>query len=187
MRKILKLIFAIFAALIIILVAFGSIILLDIVAYTATGAQTLTPTGSSVGKAIVIYDPGMSGRAKVVADKVAGDLQEKGYTVTLAGVKSSAAGTTTGYNIIVVGGPVYAGALTSSTKDVLANLVFDQGAKIGVYGSGQGATSPQDIAQIKQSIPTRSDQNLQNAIVVKIGNGEDLNARAQNFVNQLIT
>jgi 3-hydroxy-3-methylglutaryl CoA synthase len=87
----------------------------------------------------------------------------------------------------VVGGPVYAGALTSSTKDVLAKLVFDQGAKIGVYGSGQGATSPQDIAQIKQSIPTRSEQNLQNAIVVKIGNGEDLNARAQNFVNQLIT
>ena len=187
MRKILKLIFAIFAALIIILVAFGSIILLDIVAYTATGAQTLTPTGSSVGKAIVIYDPGLSGSAKGVADKVAGDLQEKGYTVTLAGVKSSAAGTTTGYNIIVVGGPVYAGALTGSTKDVLSNLVFDQGAKIGVYGSGQGATSPQDIAQIKQSIPTSSDQNLQNAIVVKIGNGEDINARAQDFVNQLIT
>jgi menaquinone-dependent protoporphyrinogen IX oxidase len=187
LRKIFKLIFTIFAALIIILVAFGSIILLDIFAYTATGAQTLTPTGSSVGKAIVIYDPGMSGRAKGVADKVAGDLQEKGYTVTLAGVKSSTAGNTTGYNIIVVGGPVYAGALTSSTKDVLAKLVFDQGAKIGVYGSGQGATSPQDIAQIKQSIPTRSEQNLQNAIVVKIGNGEDLNARAQNFVNQLIT
>jgi len=183
MRKILKLIFAIFAALIIILVAFGSIILLDIVA----GTQTLTPTGSSVGKAIVIYDPGMSGSAKGVADKVAGDLQEKGYTVTLAGIKSSAAGTTTGYNIIVVGGPVYAGALTGSTKDGLANLVFDQGAKIGVYGSGQGATSPQDIAQIKQSIPTRSDANLQNAIVVKIGSGEDLNARAQDFVNQLIT
>lgn len=45
----------------------------------------------------MIYDPGMSGSAKGVADKVAGDLQEKGYTVTLAGVKSSAAYTTTGY------------------------------------------------------------------------------------------
>lgn len=58
----------------------------------------------------MIYDPGMSGNAKGVVDKVAGDLQEKWYTVTLARVKSSAAGTTTGYNIIVVGGPVYAGA-----------------------------------------------------------------------------
>ena len=186
MRKIFKIILAVFAVLIIIVVAFGAIILLDVAAYTATGSQTLTPTGASVGKAIVIYDPGLSGTAKGVADKVASDLQTKGYTVTLAGVKSSAAGITTGYNIIVVGGPVYAGALTGSTKDALANLVIDQGAKIGVYGSGQGATSPDDIAQIKQSMPARSDATLQNAIVVKIGSSEDLNARAQDFVNQLI-
>src|SRR5665647_287832 len=186
MRKIFKIILALFATLMIIVVAFGAIILLDVAAYTATGSQTLTPTGSSVGKAIVIYDPGLSGTAKGVADTVANDLQAKGYTITLAGVKSSAAGTTTGYNIIVVGGPVYAGALTASTKDVLANLVVDQGAKIGVYGSGQGATSPDDIAQIKQSIPVRSDATLQNAIVVKIGSSEDLNERAQDFVNQLI-
>ncbi|TFH21707.1 hypothetical protein E4G67_05345 [Candidatus Bathyarchaeota archaeon] len=66
-------------------------------------------------------------------------------------------------------------------------MVLDQGAKIGVYGSGQNATSPEEIAQIKQSIPTRSDANLQNSIVVKIGSGEDLKARAQDFVNQLIT
>ena len=186
MRKIFKIILAIFATLIIIVVAFGAIILLDIAAYTATGSQTLTPTGASVGKAIVIYDPGLSGTSKGVADKVASDLQTKGYTVTLAGVKSSAAGTTIGYKIIVVGGPVYAGALTGSIKDALANLVLDQGAKIGVYGSGQGATSPDDIAQIKQSMPIRSDTTLQNAIVVKIGSSEDLNERAQDFVNQLI-
>jgi flavodoxin len=187
MRKMFKIILAIFAALIIIIVAFGSLVLLDVAAYTATGSQTLTPTGVSVGKAIVIYDPGLSGTAKGVADKIANDLQTKGYTVTLAGVKSSAAGTTTGYKIIVVGGPVYAGALTSSTKDVLANLLIDQGSKIGVYGSGQGTTSPEDIAQIKQSLPARLDATLQNVIIVKIGNSEDLNARAQEFVNQLIT
>ena len=186
MRKIFKIILAIIAVLIIMVVAFGAIILLDVAAYTATGSQTLTPTGASVGKAIVIYDPGLSGTSKGVADKVASDLQTKGYTVTLAGVKSSATGITTGYNIIVVGGPVYAGALTGSTKEALANIVLDKGAKIGVYGSGQGATSPEDIAQIKQSMPARSDSTLQNVIVVKIGSNEDLNARAQDFVNQLV-
>ena len=118
MRKIFKIILAIFAVLIIAVVSFAAIILLDVAAYTATGTQTLTPTGTSVGKAIVIYDPGLSGNAKNVADKVASDLQAKGYTVTLAGVKSSAAASTTGYKIIVVGGPVYAGALTSSVKDL---------------------------------------------------------------------
>jgi hypothetical protein len=186
LRKIFKITLAIFATLMIIVVAFGAIILLDVAAYTATGSQTLSPTGASVGKAIVIYDPGLSGISKGVADKVASDLQAKGYTVTLAGVKSSTAGTTAGYKIIVVGGPVYAGALTGSIKDALSNLVLDQGAKIGVYGSGQGATSPDDIAQIKQSMPTRSDAAIQNAIVVKIGSSEDLNERAQDFVNQLI-
>jgi hypothetical protein len=64
--------------------------------------------------------------------------------------------------------------------------VLDKGAKIGIYGSGQGATSPEDIAQIKQSMPARSDSTLQNVIVVKIGSNEDLNARAQDFVNQLV-
>ena len=125
-------------------------------------------------------------QCKGVTDKVACDLQEKGQTVTWAGVKSSAASTTIGYNIIVVGGPVYAGALTGSINDALANLVLDQGAKIGVYGSGQGSTSPEDIPQIKQSMPVRSNETLQNAIVVKIGSNEDLNARVQEFVNQLI-
>src|SRR5665647_179717 len=186
MGKIFKIILAVFAALIIIVVAFGAIILLDVEAYIATVSQTLSPAGASAGRAIVIYDPGLLGTAKGVADKVASDLQTTGYMVTLAGVKSSAAGITTGYNIIVVGGPIYAGALTSSTKDVFANLVLDQGGKIGFYGSGQGATAPIDIAQIKQSIPTRSDAMLQNAIVVKIGSSEDINARAQDFVNQLI-
>jgi flavodoxin len=187
MRKTFKIILAIFAVLIIIVIAFGAIIFLDVAAYTATGSKTLTPTGTSVGKAIVIYDPGLSGTPKGVADKVASDLQAKGYTVTLAGVKSSAATDTNGYNIIVIGGPVYAGALTSSIKDALSNMVLSHGLKVGVFGSGSGATSPDDISMLKQSMPTRSDDSLSEAVIVKIGSGEDLNSRAQDFVNQLLT
>jgi flavodoxin len=189
MRKAFKIILAIFAVLIIIVVAFGAIIFLDVAAYTATGSKTLTPTGTSVGKAIVIYDPGLSGTPKGIADKIASDLQEKGYTVTLAGVKSSAATDTNGYNIIVIGGPVYAGALTSSIKDAIRNMVlsYGQGLKVGVFGSGSGATTPDDISMLKQSMPTRSDDSLSEAVIVKIGSGEDLNARAQDFVNQLLT
>jgi hypothetical protein len=66
-------------------------------------------------------------------------------------------------------------------------LNYDQGAKIGVFGSGSGATSPEDIAQIRHSLPERADETLQDAIVVKIGNGENINARAQDFVNQLVS
>ena len=184
MRKIFKISLAIFAVIIIIVVAFGAIILLDVAAYTATGSQTLTPIGTSIGKAIVIYDPGLSGTAKGVTDKIASDLQAEGYTVTETGVKSSAASNTTDYNIIVVGGPVYAGALTSSVKDSLNGISISQSTKVGVFGSGQGSTSQDDIAELEKSMPTRFD--LSNAVVVKIGSSEDLSTRVQDFVNQLL-
>jgi flavodoxin len=189
MRKAFKIIFAIFAALIILIVVIGSITVLDVAAYTATGSKTLTPTGTSVGKAIVIYDPGLSGTSKTVASQIATDLQAQSYTVTLAGIKSSAAANTKGYSVIVVGGPVYAGGLTSSVKDTINNRVLShgQGAKVGIFGSGQGATSPDDVAQIKQSIPARSDNSLSEAVVVKIGSSEDLSTRTQDFINQLLS
>jgi flavodoxin len=183
MRKIFKIILAIIALLIIVVGVFAAVIFLDIAAYTATDSQTLTPTGASVGKALVIYDSGLSGTAKTVADKIAVDLQAANYTVTFAGVKSSSAANTAGYSVIVVGGPVYAGSLTNSIKECLGSLKPDVGAKIGVFGSGQGATSPDDISQIKQSMPTES--YLGNAVVVKIGQTEDLTVRAQDLVNQL--
>ena len=155
MRKTFKIIIAIFA-IIIIVVAFRAIIFLDIAAYTAAiKSQTLMPTGTSIGKAIVIYDPGLSGTAKGVAEKVAAYLQAKSYTVTVAGVKSSGATTTTaGYNIIVIGGPVYAGGLASSAKGAVESLVLkhDQGAKMVFSEADQGVTSPEDIAQIRHSI-----------------------------------
>ena len=78
---------------------------MDLAAYTATGSRTLTPAGTSIGKALVAYDPGLSGTAKGVANKIASDLQASGYTVTLAGIKSSAAAQTSDYGVIVAGGP----------------------------------------------------------------------------------
>ena len=188
MRKIFKIILAIVAILIIVVVAVGAIILLDVAAYTATGSKTLTPRDTPAGKAIVIYDPGLSGTSKTVATQIATDLQTQNYQVTLAGIKSSAAADVAGYKIIIVGGPVYAGALTSSVKDTLSSLdsLHGQGTKIGVFGSGQGATSQDDINQLKQSMPTGSDNTLSEAVVVKIGSSEDLNIRAQDFVNQLL-
>lgn len=187
MRRILKIVIAVFAVLVILVVAFGALIFLDLAAYTATGSQTLTPTGTPLGKALVAYDPGLSGTAKTVAEKVASDLQTQNYTVILAGIKSSGAVNTTGYSIVVVGGPVYAGGLTSSVKDEVKSFPWFNGTRVGIFGSGQGPTSQDDVNQLRQSIgePLKTNSGLTNAIVVKIGQKEDLNARVQDFVNQL--
>ncbi len=186
MRKIFKIVIAVLAILIIAFVAFSAMIFLDLAAYTATGSQTLTPNKTSVGNALVVYDPGLSGAAKEVASKIANNLQTEGFTVYLAGVKSTTAAHTTGYRIIVAGGPIYAGTPTSSIKDFINNLKPDQGAKIGVFGSGQGATTPEDVAQIRNSTEAlQSGGALSDAVIVKIGSGEDLKTRSAEFVSQL--
>jgi len=64
----------------------------------------------------------------------------------LVGIKSSEAANATGYPIVVVGGPVYAGSATASVKDFLDNLSPGYASpgygpymfiKLGVFGSGQ--------------------------------------------------
>ncbi|MCW4019006.1 MAG: hypothetical protein NWF00_10080 [Candidatus Bathyarchaeota archaeon] len=186
MRKIFKIILIMFAVLIVVVVGFAAVIFLNLSGLTATGSETLTPTGASVGKALVVYDPGLSGAAKGVADKVASDLQADGYTVVLAGVRSETASDTTRYGIIVAGGPIYAGAPTSSIKDYLNDLQPDQGTQVGVFGSGSGPEEASDVAMIIDAVTALSEGgSLSNAVVVKIGTGEDLNARAADFVKQL--
>ncbi len=187
MRRIFKIVLTIFIVLIIVVVAFGAIFFLDLIAYTATGSQTLQPSDTSMGNALVLYDPGFTGAATRVAQKVAADLQAKDLTVTLAGIKSSVAATTTGYDVVVIGGPIYAGAPTSSVKDALSGLRHDPDTVVGVYGSGQGSTTPEDVTMIKNAVPAlQSGGALSNASVVKIGESEDINARASDFVNQLV-
>ena len=187
MKKILKIILTVVTILLIAVATVAAVIFLDVAAYTATSSQTLTPTGTPIGTALVLYDPGLSGASTKVAQQVAEDLKNQDYTVTLAGIKSSSAATTTGYDIIAIGGPIYAGAPTASVKDSLANLQHDPNAEIGVFGSGSGPTSTEDIASIKTAVPAlQNDGTLSNAIVVKIGEGEDLSARSADFVNHLV-
>jgi hypothetical protein len=84
MKKILKIIAIIFITLV---VGFGAVFAafaLDLASYTATSSETLKHTGTSIGQALVVYDPGFSGAAKQAASKIAEDLQAKGYTVDLA-------------------------------------------------------------------------------------------------------
>jgi flavorubredoxin len=187
MRKAFKIIIAVLAIFVIIIVAIGAVFFLDLASYTATGVRTLPQQGTAMGTALVLYDPGLSGATTRLVEKIAADLQNQSLTVTIAGIKSSAAANTTGYDIIVIGGPIYAGAPTASIKDALSNLQRDADTKVGVFGSGQGATSADDIAQIKNAVPAlQSGGALSKAIVVKIGETEDLDARASDFVTQVL-
>jgi hypothetical protein len=55
--------------------------------------------------------------------------------------------------------------------------------RVGVFGSGSGSTTPEDVAAIKAGVPVLQEGgSLANAVVVKIGQNEDLNTRASEFV-----
>ena len=105
MRRTFKIIVSVFLALVIIAAIGLSVTFLDVAAYTATGWQTLSPSSAGAqAKALVVYDPGLTGAPKNFAAKVATDLQTNGFTVNLAGIKSDAAtANPTQYSIIVVG------------------------------------------------------------------------------------
>lgn len=115
----------------------------DLASMLATGSETYSPAGISVGRAIVVYSPGLSGAAKESAAKIAGVLTGKGYSVVLAGIKSSAASSSVDYDVVIVGGPVYWGKLSSSTSDYLGKLNLKSGAKFGIFGT-TGSSQYQD-------------------------------------------
>ncbi len=115
---------------------------LDLASYGATGSETLNPSGNSVGRALVVYDPGLSGAAKQDATRIANDLRTKGYTVDLAGVRSGTAGTMFDYEIIIAGGTIYFGQMTSSIDGYLKTLPSNT-RKIGVFGSTGSSTFSQ--------------------------------------------
>jgi flavodoxin len=102
----------------------------------ATGSEKLTPDGTVTGKALVVYDPGVSGTAKDVAMKIANGLKADGYEVMLAGVKSAAAANVSGYDVIVAGGPVYAGKVGNSIYSYLGDLQAPDNAKVGAFATG---------------------------------------------------
>ena len=172
----------------IVLVAFVSMgfIMYDIMSYTATGSQTLNPNGTSVGNALVVYDPGITGTAKNVASVIANDLQAKGYTATIAGIKSSNVLNTTGYNVIVIGGPVYAGQPASSLQSYLSDINPPKEAKIGVFTTGSVIANSNNTAFVKKEIAMNNTNIYQIDEIMKFVTGNNINQKAEQFVNGLL-
>ena len=141
MMKIVIAIAAVIALTVIATAAVLAIGMSDVMSGTATGSELLVPAGNVSGQALVVYTPGLSGEAKNKAAQVAGDLKAKGYEVTLAGIKSEAAGDYTGCEVIVVGAPVYLighGAIQA----YLQALDPPEGARVGIFATGSRNPDP---------------------------------------------
>ena len=154
--------------------------------YTAAGSETLNPAGNPVGKALVVYDPSIKGSTKDVASVIAHDLQAKGYTVNLEGIKSSTVMNTAGYNVIVVGGPIYAGHIASSVQSYLSDINPPKEAKIGVFTTGMVVENSNNTAFVQKEIAMNNTNVFQIDDVMKFVDGDNVNQKAEQFVNGLL-
>jgi flavodoxin len=189
MRKIFKIAVAIIAILIIALVIVFALAALDVGSYSsdANSSQTLPAKGTMVGNALVVFDPGMSGNAKNVATAVASSLQDNGYQVCLAGIRSQAAANYSAYNVIVTGGPCYMGKIASSVQNYLKTFNPPQNTTVGAFGIGvlpPDGNTTQVIAKEVAPLPNGSAVTIKAAM--KIVTGEDINEKSTNFVNELL-
>jgi len=186
MRKILKIFFVVIAALIIALVAGFGIVISDVAGNFATDTHPL-PNGSPIGEAIIVYDPGLSGGAKDVATKIGYNLQDSGYNVVLAGVKSTTASDLSSYDVIVIGGPIYAGKPASTIQSYLSSLTPPTNSTVGIFGYGSVAVDTTDQSAVLQDVASLpSDSQLMPKAAVKVTSSGNVDAECENFVMQLL-
>ncbi|MGD6852222.1 MAG: hypothetical protein ACQCN6_09215 [Candidatus Bathyarchaeia archaeon] len=187
MRKSVKIVLTVFAVALIAGFTCFSLVIFDVPGSLATGTHPL-PNGAATGKAIVVYDPGLTGGAKDIATKIGYNLQDAGYDVLLAGVKSSSAADLSGYDVVVVGGPIYAGKPASTIQAYLDSFTPQADAKIGAFDYGSAKIDNANQIAVQQDVaplPTSSTVTL-NA-VVKAVTSEDSTTQLQSFVNSLLS
>ena len=151
----------------------------------ATVSETLNPNGAIVGNALVVYDPSITGNTKNVAGIIASDLKAEGYKVDLAGIRGITASNTSKYDVIVVGGPIYAGNVSAAVKAYLEILKPAESTKVGVFATGDPHTT--DNVMIKKQIaPIPENSTLQIKAVMNVISGDDVNKKCSEFVNNIM-
>lgn len=157
------------------LVAGGGIICSGLTGKMATGAESMSPAGTVTGKALVVYDPGVTGAARKAATEIAGNLKARGYQVELAGVSGKTAANATGYDIVIVGGPCYFGKAANSIEAYLKGLKLDKNTKLGVFATtGTNNFVASDLASMEQQVSSLQGENR--ATIRMIGDRDANNA-----------
>lgn len=186
MNKILKIILMVLAVFFIAVFAAFSLVIYDVAGSLATDTHPL-PNGNATGKALIVYSPGLTGGAKDVATKIGYTLQDSGYDVTLAGIKSIAAADIASYDLVVVGGPIYAGKPANTIQAYLNSLTQPAGVEVGVFGYGSVQIDNTDQTAVMDDVANISDDsNLILTAVAKITNSDDVDAECQQFVTNLL-
>lgn len=158
-------------ALVVVVVIVGlAFIFLDLMSYTAKGAEFMSPAENVKGNALVVYNPGISGMAKNAANDIADELKTAGYNVELAGVRSTSAAKTSGYDVIIAGGPMYFGKASKSIDTYLKILKLQKEAKLGVFTTtGSEQFNSEDFQSLTKQVEMLTvDSSLNKKAAIKL-------------------
>jgi len=160
----------------------------DLVSYTATGSETYSSAGTPVGRALVVYSPGLSGAGKESAAKIAKALNGRGYAVDLAGVRSPASANAASYDVVVIGGPLYWGKMCPSVAEYMKNVAVRDGARLGVFGTtGTDKYMEADFATLSEQVTSSlSSSSNRLTIPIKLILTDKVDANCAEFVSTVL-
>ncbi|OPY26931.1 MAG: hypothetical protein A4E28_02258 [Methanocella sp. PtaU1.Bin125] len=101
--------------------------------FSATEVRTEKPPSGQKGKALIVYEPGATRQTVRVGEEIGDLLLERGYEVTLSGIRAAAAKSTSGYDLVLVGTPTYVGRPTGAVKKYVKDLRLTAGQTFGIY------------------------------------------------------
>ncbi|MGZ7136126.1 MAG: flavodoxin domain-containing protein [Methanobacterium sp.] len=159
-------------------------IFMDLMSYTARSTKYLTPKGKTRGKALVVYNPGISGAAKKAANFIGNELKSREYKVDLAGLRSATAADISGYDIVIAGGPMYFGKVTKSLEKYLKTVKLPEDVKLGVFATtGSAEFNSEDIASLEKQLKSFLGKNV---VTKTLRSGEAGNIDCEDFIVDIL-
>lgn len=159
----------------------------DLMSYTAKGSKTLSPAGEITGNVLVVYNPGLSGAAKNASADITEELKSRGYEVTLRGLKNRDGNNTSGYDIIIAGGPMYFGKATGSIETYLKELTVPKDAKLGVFTTtGSSEFNNEDIESLAKQVESLQGDLPNKTVTKTIRSGDKAHTDCMDFVSALL-
>jgi flavorubredoxin len=125
---------------VVVLIVLSQIMRLCFTSYLNTqkgsSAEVLSNNRQPSKKALVIYQPGITGISSRMAHQIAMGLSDGGYEVTLNYPGEHLSADASRYQIIVFGSPVYSGQPSKALTDFISKVKVSSDARIALYSTG---------------------------------------------------
>ncbi len=130
------------------------------------GQETVTPVsvanaGGSTGKALLVYQPGLSSFTRKVTTAFAQGLVAAGWEVSTTTASSQAPAAVQNYDLIVLGSPVYGGAAAKPLTSYVERVADFKGKPVVIILTAAGAVdaaieATQTLVSAAKGVPVRS-------------------------------